>query len=91
MTAWSGTSTCSRRTTPLTKPIGRGCPRTLGDALEALEACAAFREAFGDAFLDYYLRLKRAELDRFQRWCEDNGDDGGDVTPWEQNEYYDFF
>ena len=66
-------------------------PATLGDALEALEACAAFREAFGDAFLDYYLRLKRAELDRFQRWCEDNGDDGGDVTPWEQNEYYDFF
>ena len=66
-------------------------PATLGDALEALEASALFREAFGATFLDYYLRLKRAELDRFRRWCEDSGDDGGDVTRWEHNEYYDFF
>ena len=68
-------------------------PATLGDALDALEGDAFYRSAFGDLFIDYYLRLKRAEVDRFQQFCIDNDiDDRPDVvTQWEQNEYYDFF
>src|SRR4029453_6376586 len=33
-------------------------PRSLGEALEALHADQALRDAFGDFFVDYYLKLK---------------------------------
>jgi glutamine synthetase len=42
-------------------------------------------------FIDYYLRLKRSELGRFEAWRKENGDTGEDPTAWEQNEYFDFF
>ena len=37
-------------------------PRSLGDALDNLEASAAAREWFGDTFFNAYLQFKRAEL-----------------------------
>jgi glutamine synthetase len=40
----------------------RPLPRSLGEALDNLEACAEAREWFGDAFLDVYVAFKRAEL-----------------------------
>jgi len=46
-----------------------------------------FRKSFGDAFVDYYTRVKEAELARFK--AESTGQD--DVTAWEQNEYFDLF
>lgn len=68
-------------------------PGDLGAALAALDGSSFFRRQFGDVFVDYYLRLKKAELDRFGQYCQDTGIErsAGDVTPWEQNEYYDFF
>ena len=43
-------------------------------------------------FIDYFLKLKRNEAGRFQRWLADNGvQDGDETTAWEQNEYFDFF
>jgi glutamine synthetase len=68
-------------------------PPTLGAALEALERDALFRREFGDVFIEYYLRLKRSELGRFNAWLKENGSPGpGDEpTEWEQNEYFDFF
>ena len=68
-------------------------PGDLGAALKALDGSAFFRARFGDVFVDYYLRLKQAELDRYAAYCQDSGIDpaAGEVTPWEQNEYYDFF
>ena len=68
-------------------------PENLTAALAALDQSALFRADFGDLFVDYYLALKNAELDRFRQYCEDNAIDGADeaVTGWEQNEYYDFF
>ena len=53
-------------------------PRSLPEALAALEADACLRAAFGPAFIDYFLRLKQAEIDRFQL----------EVTEWEQSEYF---
>jgi glutamine synthetase len=52
-----------------------------------------FRGAFGDLFVDYYLKLKGAELARFQAYVAGNKgiDEADEVTQWEQNEYYDFF
>ena len=67
-------------------------PTNLPAALEALEREALFRKQLGDVFIDYFLKLKRNEAGRYQRWLEDNGKQQGDeTTDWEQNEYFDFF
>jgi glutamine synthetase len=52
-------------------------PRTLGDALDALDASDVFRSALGGTVVDWYLALKRAELDRYL----------AHVSDWEQREY----
>jgi glutamine synthetase len=56
-------------------------PTTLDAALTALDASAVFRAGFGDGFIDYLLRLKRAEIARFN----------AEVSEWEQREYFDLF
>lgn len=68
-------------------------PKSLAQALEALEGSALFRKQMGDVFIDYYLRLKRSELGRFKEFLERNNlaDAGEEPTAWEQNEYFDFF
>jgi glutamine synthetase len=68
-------------------------PATLGDALDALDNSALFREQFGDIYIDYYIALKQAELARYTAYIADNNaDDGGNgVSQWEQDEYFDFF
>ena len=67
-------------------------PPTLDAAISLLEGKCIFRDAFGDSFVDYFITLKRAEIDRFEQACKN---DGGalvnGVSQWEQNEYYDFF
>jgi len=62
-------------------------PKDLGEALAALRGSEVFRNAFGEAFVDYYAHIKEAELARFK--AEATG--GGEVTAWEQNEYFDLF
>jgi len=64
-------------------------PKDLREALSALRASAMFRRAFGDVFVDYYAHLKEAEFARFQAEASDAGT--GEVTAWEQNEYFDLF
>ena len=68
-------------------------PISLGAALDALEKDALFRGEFGDVFVDYYLRLKRSELGRFNEFLEKHrlAWPGEEPTQWEQNEYLDFF
>jgi glutamine synthetase len=68
-------------------------PRSLTEALDALEQEPMFRQELGDIFIDYFLRLKRNETERFLRWLNDQGtaDPGEETTVWEQNEYFDFF
>ncbi len=56
-------------------------PRNLAEALAALEASEAAREGFGSAFIDYFVRLKRAEIARFE----------AEVHEWEQREYFELF
>ena len=56
-------------------------PGTLAEALAALDGSRVFREGFGDGFVDYVLRIKRAELARFQL----------EVSAWEQREYFELF
>jgi glutamine synthetase len=62
-------------------------PKSLGEALAELRASDLFREAFGASFIDYYAHLKEAEVARFKSEANDKGE----VTAWEQNEYFDLF
>jgi glutamine synthetase len=55
-------------------------PTSLSQALDALRTSTCFRTAFG-GFIDYYIRIKEAEIARFQ----------SEVTEWEQKEYFDLF
>jgi glutamine synthetase len=66
-------------------------PRSLEEALEALEKDALFRKQFGNLFVGYYLQLKRSELSRFKAWLDKNRASADEPTAWEQNEYFDFF
>ncbi len=65
-------------------------PKDLGQALSALRASKTFKRAFGASFVDYYARLKEAELAHFKSEAGE-AVDGTDVTAWEQNEYFDLF
>jgi glutamine synthetase len=67
-------------------------PKDLGEALAALRTSDVMRQGFGDAFVDYYAHLKEAELARFKAESSGEGDTAtGDITAWEQNEYFDLF
>jgi glutamine synthetase len=56
-------------------------PKTLREALDALTADTFFREKFGSGFVDYYLHIKNAEIERFQ----------AEVSDWEHREYFEMF
>jgi glutamine synthetase len=61
-------------------------PQTLEDALGALAGNACFRAALGDAFIDYYVAIKRFELARATKEDRVNTTE---VTAWEHREYFD--
>ena len=56
-------------------------PRTLQEAVTALDGSSFFRQAMGDAFVDYYLHIKTAEIARFN----------AEVSDWEHREYFEAF
>jgi glutamine synthetase len=56
-------------------------PHTLAEALEALRGDTVLREGLGDTFVDYYGRIKKAEIARFNL----------EVSDWEHREYFDLF
>lgn len=56
-------------------------PRTLQEALDCLRKDAVLCEGLGRSFVDYYCRIKEAELARFNL----------EVSDWEQREYFDLF
>jgi glutamine synthetase len=56
-------------------------PASLMDAVDVLDRDAFFRQAFGETFINYILRLKRFEISRFLEY----------VTDWEQREYFEMY
>lgn len=56
-------------------------PRSLGEALDALEADQALADRLGKDFVSYYASVKRAEISRFDQ----------EVTDWEHREYFRVF
>jgi glutamine synthetase len=56
-------------------------PRSLGQALDALDADQTFRNALGNIVVDWYLAIKRTEFERYL----------AHVSDWEQREYFGLF
>ena len=56
-------------------------PHTLTEALDALKRDKVLRDGFGDTFVDYYVRMKEAEVARYNL----------EVGDWEHREYFDLF
>ena len=56
-------------------------PKSLEEALRALRSDDCLADGFGRDFIDYYVRIKEAEIARFQ----------SEVTEWEQREYFELF
>lgn len=56
-------------------------PKSLREAVFALHDDPFFRDKFGAQFVDYYVHIKTAEIERFQ----------AEVSDWEQREYFEMF
>ncbi len=56
-------------------------PTSLREAVFALRDDPFFRDALGEKFVDYFVFIKNAEIERFQ----------AEVTEWEQREYFEMF
>jgi glutamine synthetase len=66
-------------------------PKSLTEALNALDKEPLFRRELGDIFVDYFVKLKRTEAGRYQQSVGDADKQSDEPTAWEQNEYFDFF
>jgi glutamine synthetase len=64
-------------------------PKSLAEAVAALKDNACFRAGFGDAFVDYYARIKEAEIARCDSATGGQSANANEVTSWEHNEYFD--
>ncbi len=60
---------------------GRAAAEELQEAVVALKDDPFFREALGAEFVDYYVHIKNAEIERFQ----------AEVSDWEHREYFEMF
>ncbi|MET0675727.1 MAG: glutamine synthetase, partial [Bradyrhizobium sp.] len=56
-------------------------PKSLREAVFALQDDPFFRQALGPEFVDYYVHIKNAEIERFQ----------AEVSDWEHREYFEMF
>jgi len=56
-------------------------PKSLREAVFALNDDPFFRQALGKEFVDYYVHIKNAEIERFQ----------AEVSDWEHREYFEMF
>jgi glutamine synthetase len=63
-------------------------PRSLKEAIEHLKTSKVLRDGMGSAFVDYYCRIKEAEVERCGAANKDAVDDR-EVSEWEHREYFD--
>jgi glutamine synthetase len=56
-------------------------PATLAEALSSLKQDQVLRDGLGSAFVDYYCKIKEAEIARYNL----------EVSDWEHREYFDLF
>jgi glutamine synthetase len=71
---------------------GEPLPASLSEAITALDNDTMFRRAFGDAFIGYYLMMKRAENARYEAAVAENPPpEGTVVSEWEMREYFEVY
>ena len=56
-------------------------PKSLREAVYALDDDPFFRASLGPEFVDYYVHIKNAEIERFR----------AEVSDWEHREYFEMF
>jgi glutamine synthetase len=68
-------------------------PTSMTEALDALGGDPVYREQFGNAFVDYLLMMKRAEVTRAAEETADAQGEHDDsaAQDWEMREYFEFF
>ena len=80
-TASTASSIPARRPTRPTRPRRRYCRRACAKRCSRCSDDPFFREALGAEFVDYYVHIKNAEIERFQ----------AEVSDWEHREYFEMF
>lgn len=66
-------------------------PRSLDEALDALDKNSVFRDQLGAEFVDYYLMMKRAESVRHRTACDAATDAEAASAAWQMREYFEFY
>ncbi len=93
MTGLAGIETSAALLPPSDEPYAAErplLPKSLTEALDALDTELLFRRALGDTFVDYFVKLKRTEAGRYQSSLQ-GAPSSDEPSEWEQNEYFDFF
>jgi glutamine synthetase len=67
-------------------------PTSLHESVGALVEDDFYRQAFGDAMVNYIVQMKRAELARYDAAIAESPlADALDVSDWEMREYFEFY
>jgi len=67
-------------------------PASLAEAVDALDADAFYRKAFGDTLVSYLVMMKRFEIGRYtDALAAVPLPEGQDVSDWEMREYFEFY
>lgn len=66
-------------------------PLSLREALEAFRGSSRAQELLGKPLTSCLAKLKESEVSRFEAWCVDEQPPAGEVTEWEQREYFGVF
>jgi glutamine synthetase len=70
---------------------GQDLPTSLSEALEAFRRSDRAVELLGRPLALCLAKLKESEVSRFEKWCAQEQPAVGEVTEWEQREYFQVF
>lgn len=88
----SGPAPAARaRTVVADGPDTLDLPTSLREALDAFRASSHARELLGTPLASCLAKLKESEVSRFEAWCARERPPAGEVTEWEQREYFRVF
>ncbi|GHH99805.1 glutamine synthetase family protein [Neobacillus kokaensis] len=68
-------------------------PKSLEEAIGVLKEDSFFKEKMGTIFIDYLVKLKESEINRYKQFLKENNiqDDRYIVTEWEHREYFEIY
>lgn len=73
------------------EPPREALPSSLREALEVFRNSSHARDLLGQPLMSCLTKLKESEASRFEAWCADEQPAAGEVTEWEQREYFGVF